>query len=56
MATTRDASLQADIAKMKTQPDGSFKRAPSSFRKFIEKGGQFEPVKGVCPSDFYDKL
>ncbi|KAF8069105.1 glutathione S-transferase [Lyophyllum atratum] len=28
---------------MKTEPDGSFKRADASFRNTIEKGGRFEP-------------
>jgi len=27
----------------KGQPDGAFKRIPSTFRNFIEKGGRFEP-------------
>ncbi|KAG5642362.1 hypothetical protein DXG03_002959 [Asterophora parasitica] len=43
MATTRDHTLQSDIAKMKTEPDGSFKRLDASFRNTIEKGGRFEP-------------
>ncbi|KAF9010108.1 glutathione S-transferase [Cyathus striatus] len=29
---------------MKTEPDGSFKRADASFRNVIEKGGKFEPA------------
>jgi putative glutathione S-transferase len=45
-AGTRDVTNQSDITKMKTEPDGSFKRAPSSFRNFIEKGGRFEAAKG----------
>lgn len=45
--STKDVSHQADIAKMKTEPDGSFKRLDASFRNFIEKGSQFEPEKGV---------
>ncbi|RDB28046.1 Glutathione S-transferase omega-like 2 [Hypsizygus marmoreus] len=57
MTTTRDTTLQSDIAKMKTEPDGSFKRAPSSYRNTIQKGGQFEPesdryhlyVSYACP-------
>ncbi|KDQ50360.1 hypothetical protein JAAARDRAFT_142100 [Jaapia argillacea MUCL 33604] len=40
---SKDVSLQADISKMGSQPDGSFKRAPASFRNTIEKGGKFEP-------------
>lgn len=43
---SRDASGQSDINKMKVEPDGSFKRAPSSFRNFVQKGGQFPPEKG----------
>jgi hypothetical protein len=31
---------------MTHQPDGSFKRAASSFRNFIEKGGKFEAEQG----------
>ncbi|KAL0959893.1 hypothetical protein HGRIS_011561 [Hohenbuehelia grisea] len=42
----KDVSSQSDISKMKTQPDGSFKRADSSFRNFIEPGGKFEAEKG----------
>jgi putative glutathione S-transferase len=42
---------------MKTEPDGSFKRADASFRNTIEKGGKFEPepdryhlyVSYACP-------
>jgi len=47
MSTTKDVSLQTDIGKMKTEPDGSFKRKDASFRNVIEKGGKFEPEKGV---------
>ncbi|KAF5389512.1 hypothetical protein D9757_004197 [Collybiopsis confluens] len=43
--STKDVSHQSDIAKMKVQPDGSFKRLDSTFRNTIEKGGQFEPEK-----------
>jgi putative glutathione S-transferase len=42
--STRDTSSQSDIGKMKTLPDGSFKRMDSSFRNTIEKGGKFEPA------------
>ncbi|KAH0826595.1 glutathione S-transferase [Lanmaoa asiatica] len=41
MTSTRDASLQADIGKMKLEPDGSFNRAASSFRNWIQKDGVF---------------
>ncbi|KAF8182064.1 glutathione S-transferase [Pholiota molesta] len=44
MSTTKDVTLQADITKMKREPDGSFKRADSAFRNQIEKGGRFEPA------------
>ncbi|KII86175.1 hypothetical protein PLICRDRAFT_43758 [Plicaturopsis crispa FD-325 SS-3] len=44
-ATQRDTTLQSDIAKMKTEPDGSFKRADAQFRDFIAKGNKFEPEK-----------
>ena len=44
---SRDVSSQSDISKMNVEPDGSFKRAPSSFRNFIQKGGQFPPEKGT---------
>ncbi|KAE9395832.1 glutathione S-transferase [Gymnopus androsaceus JB14] len=42
---TRNVSHQSDLAKMKSEADGSFKRQDSSFRSFIEKGSQFEPEK-----------
>ncbi|PAV15250.1 glutathione S-transferase [Pyrrhoderma noxium] len=45
MATQRDVSVQSDISKMQAEGDGSFKRKPSTFRNFIEKGGKFEPEK-----------
>jgi len=55
--STRDTSSQSDITKMKPEPDGSFKRAPSSFRDVIAKGSKFEPeidryhlyVSYACP-------
>jgi glutathionyl-hydroquinone reductase len=43
----RDVSGQSDINKMKTSDDGTFKRAAASFRNVIEKGGKFEPAKGL---------
>ncbi|KAH9852337.1 glutathione S-transferase [Lenzites betulinus] len=45
MTTTRDVTHLTDISKGLTQADGSFKRAASSFRRTIEKGGEFEPEK-----------
>ncbi|KAH6917925.1 glutathione S-transferase [Coprinopsis sp. MPI-PUGE-AT-0042] len=54
---TRDVSSQSDITKMKTEADGTFKRAASAFRNTIEQGGKFEPdrdryrlyVSYACP-------
>lgn len=47
MSTQKDTSQQSDISTMTAHTaDGSFKRAPSSFRNTIEKGGQFEVEKG----------
>jgi putative glutathione S-transferase len=46
MTSTKAATAQSDIGKMKLEPDGSFKRAPASFRNFIESGGRFPPEKG----------
>ncbi|TFK49009.1 glutathione S-transferase [Heliocybe sulcata] len=45
MGNASEFSDQSDISRMKTEADGSFKRADSSFRNTIEKGGQFEPQK-----------
>ena len=45
--STRDVSHNSDIAKMKTEQDGSFARKPSQFRNWVEKGGRFEPEKGA---------
>lgn len=44
-AAARDVSHQSNIAKMRTDGDGSFKRLPSTFRSAVEKGGQFPPEK-----------
>lgn len=46
MTTTRDTTLQSDVTKIKIEADGSFKRAESTFRDTIEKGGKFEPEAG----------
>jgi putative glutathione S-transferase len=43
--STKDHTVQSDIAKMVTEPDGSFKRQASTFRDVVEKGGKFEPEK-----------
>ncbi|KAG6894696.1 hypothetical protein C0992_005085 [Termitomyces sp. T32_za158] len=50
MATTQDHTTQSDIGKMKTEADGSYKRADASFRNTIEKGGRFEPELGTNDS------
>ncbi|KAJ7645867.1 glutathione S-transferase [Mycena rosella] len=42
---TRDTTALTDLSKMKPEADGSFKRAASVFRNFIEKDGQFAPEK-----------
>jgi len=44
---SRDVTHFSDISKSKTEADGSFKRAASSFRNFIQAGGQFPPEKGT---------
>ncbi|PBK68942.1 glutathione S-transferase [Armillaria solidipes] len=44
--SSKTVKAQSDISIMKTSDDGSFKRAPSSFRNVIEKGGKFEPELG----------
>jgi putative glutathione S-transferase len=46
--TTRDTTHLTDITKMKSEPDGSFKRPASVFRSFVEEGGEFAPEKGTC--------
>lgn len=56
MSTAKDATLQSDITKMKRQPDGSFNRAPSSFRNTIEQGGKFAPETGISsPAEYLFK-
>jgi hypothetical protein len=52
--STTDTTLQSDIGKMKTEPDGSFKRLDSSFRNTIEKGGKFEPATGRHRVKFFN--
>ncbi|KAL0569021.1 S-glutathionyl-(chloro)hydroquinone reductase [Marasmius crinis-equi] len=43
---SRDVTSQSDISKSKYHDEsGAFKRAASSFRDSIEKGGKFEPEK-----------
>jgi putative glutathione S-transferase len=43
--SSRDTTHQSDIGKLKTETDGSFKRAAASFRDHIVKGGKFEAEK-----------
>lgn len=40
-------STAKDVTKIKPQPDGSYNRAPSSFRNVIKKGGKFAPERGM---------
>lgn len=42
---------QSDVNKMKNEADGSWKRAPSTFRNFIQEGGEFPPEKGLLGSE-----
>ncbi|CAL1699000.1 unnamed protein product [Somion occarium] len=44
--TAKDVQDLTDISRFKLEPDGSLKRATTTFRSFIEKGGQFAPEKG----------
>ncbi len=45
--STRDVTHLTDITtRQQSAADGSFQRPASSFRKSIEKGGEFEPEKG----------
>ena len=43
--TTRDVTNLSDVSKIPTDGQGAFKRAPSSFRNFIQAGGQFPPER-----------
>ena len=45
--TAKDVKDWSDISRMQNEEDGSFKRKPSGFRNWIEKGGKFEPEKGM---------
>lgn len=42
----KDVTHLSDLRKRTSNTDGSFTRSSSTFRDFIEKGGQFEPEKG----------
>ena len=46
--TARDVSAQTDLKKLKLEADGSFNRAPSTFRDIIQGGSKYEPEKGIC--------
>jgi len=52
MTSTKNTSDLSDIGKLRTEPDGSFKRLPSSFRNFIKNDGQFLPEKGQLTMSF----
>ena len=53
---SRDVSAQTDFAKFAREADGSFKRAPSSFRSWIQPGGDFEPEAGALVACVYSRL
>ena len=46
--TAKDVKDWSDISRMQNEADGSFKRKPSGFRNWVEKGGKFEPERGAC--------
>lgn len=48
--TSRDVTALTDVAKFKTEADGSFKRQVSIFRDTISVGGKYEPAPGQCQS------
>src|SRR6266576_6817717 len=43
--TTRDVTNISDVTKVPTDAQGAFKRPASTFRNFIQAGGQFPPEK-----------
>jgi hypothetical protein len=45
--STRDVSSQSDLKKLELEADGSFNRAPSTFRDTIQEGSRYEPEKGI---------
>lgn len=49
--TSRDVTALTDVAKFKTEADGSFKRQISTFRDTISVGGKYEPAPGLCLSN-----
>ena len=46
--SARDVLAQSDLKKLKLEADGSFNRAPSTFRDIIQEGSKYEPEKGIC--------
>ena len=44
---SKSHEAQSNIGIMKTEPDGSFRRKASSFRRFIEPNGELAPEKGT---------
>jgi hypothetical protein len=46
--SSRDVTHLSDISKSRTDQQGAFKRAASTFRNFVQAGGQFPPEKGTC--------
>ena len=48
--STRDVSTQSDLTHLKREADGSFNRAPSTFRDVVQEGSKYEPEKGICQS------
>ncbi|KAI0641501.1 glutathione S-transferase [Trametes meyenii] len=45
MSTRRNDTYLSDPGRFRTDATGTFKRVPTYFRNFIEKGGKFEPEK-----------
>src|SRR5258706_9494521 len=43
----RDVSTQSDLKQLKREADGSFNRAPSTFRDIVQGGSKYEPEKGI---------
>ena len=45
--SARDVSTQSDLKQLKREADGSFNRAPSTFRDIVQEGSKYEPEKGI---------
>lgn len=45
--SAHDVLDQSDLKKLKLEADGSFNRAPSTFRDTIQEGSKYEPEKGI---------